>query len=107
MAKKGDHRGHVLGDRLWDSDGDVWFTVLGTWVEEAEVDQLLREGVPVVVHGFGRPFRTLSPSEARHFWTAARHHFGAGAEADREGLVLGAQVWAREGQRLLGFVEYC
>jgi hypothetical protein len=112
VAKKGTHRAHVSGDRLWDARGDLWLGVLGTWADGTEVEQLLTAQVPVVVHGFGRPFRTLSSRDARRLWAAVRWHFevpgsGRGAAPDREGLTYAAQVWTRDGQRLLGFVESC
>ena len=112
MSKKGRIASRVLGDRLWDADGAVWTGVLGSWPDDAEVEHLLHAGVPVIVHGFDRPFRTIPNEETNAWWQRVRLHFsvpgsGRGADPDGEGLTYAAQVWSREGRRLLGFVEYC
>ena len=104
-------RCRVHQDQLWDADGTEWSTTLGRWADADAVSALLTNSVPVVVHGFGRPFRTLTVVEASDFWSRARPHFQvpgqSGAVPDGEGLTYGAQVWARGDDRLLGFVEFC
>ena len=66
---------------------------------------------PVVVHGFGRQFRTLNTRQAEAFWAHARQHFLAPGHSDvapdQDGLTYAAQVWSHSGEQLLGFVEYC
>jgi hypothetical protein len=104
-------RCRVHRDRLWDADAREWQTVLGSWATPAEVDALIAIGAPTVVHGFGRPFRTLSAQEARRFWTGARSSFEvpgkSGASPDDDGLTYAAQVWASKDARLLAFQEFC
>lgn len=89
----------------------MWRCVLGVWADEAEVDRLLSAHVPVILHGYRRPFRVLSVDDVGRWWTGARAHFevpgSEGAHPDGDGLTYAAQVWARDGQLLLGFVEFC
>ncbi|MDB5876463.1 MAG: hypothetical protein JWQ07_5905 [Ramlibacter sp.] len=84
---------------------------LGSWASFEDVASLLTAGSPVVVHGFGRPFRDLAVADAPAFWLRVRDHFQipgtTSAEPDDEGLTYAAQVWRKEGERLLGFVEFC
>lgn len=112
MARKGIPRAHVSGDRLWDEEGDLWLGVRGAWATEADVERLVSKQCPVVVHGLGRSFRSLSARVAGSFWSTVRPHFevpgsGLGAARDADGVTYSAQVWTRDGQSLLGFVENC
>ena len=104
-------RCRVHQDRLWDADGTAWSTALGRWAEPEAVASLIAVSAPVVVHGHGRPFRTLTKVEASAFWSLARPHLQVpgerGAEPDGQGLTYAAQVWSRGQDRLLGFVEFC
>lgn len=107
----GASRCRVHKDRLWDADGLEWSSTLGQWAGPDEVAALLAAGTPVVVHGFGRPFRTLTTTEARRLWSKVSSHFEVpgrlGAEPDDNGLTYAAQVWTRGKERLLAFVESC
>lgn len=107
----GSDRCRVHKDRLWDANGLEWSSTLGEWAGPDEVAALLAADAPAVVHGLGRPFRTLSMTEARFLWSVVGSHFEVpgqvGAEPDEHGLTYAAQVWTRGSQRLLGFVEFC
>ncbi len=98
-------------DHLWDADGLDWTTTLGSWARPEGVVALLDAAGPVVVHGFGRTFRTLTPTEARQFWVKVAPHFEVpgeyGADPDEQGMTYAARVWVRGKERLLGFVESC
>lgn len=104
-------RSRVYEDRLWDAEGREWRATLGRWATPDDVAQLLASGTPVVVHGFGREFRTLTGKQSTAFWSNARQHFTwpgqFGAGPDDSGLTYAAQVWSREEDQILGFVEFC
>lgn len=102
----------VYKDRLWDAEGREWTTDLGApWATAEEVDTLLADsiGVAVVVHGFGRAFRTLNAAEARQFWVFVRHHYQGenGRIPHADGLTYTARIWRRGTEHLLAFVEFC
>lgn len=105
------NRCRVYQDRLWDADGVAWSMTLGTWAAADEVAALLNAAGPVVVHGVGRAFSTLTRTEAAQFWVRAGPHFSVPgrckASPDQEGLTFAAQTWARGQERLLGFVVLC
>lgn len=104
-------RSRVHQDRLWDAEGREWRGQFGTWASADDATRLLAAHAPVVVHGFGRPFRTLDERDARSFWTHAEQHFQvpgqSGGAPDESGLTYAAQVWSRADEQLLGFVEFC
>lgn len=104
-------RSRVYQDRLWDADGREWRGQLGSLASTDDVTRLLAAHAPVVVHGFGRQFRTLNTRQAEAFWAHARQHFLAPGHSDvapdQDGLTYAAQVWSHSGEQLLGFVEYC
>lgn len=109
MATKS--RSRVHEDRLWDADGREWRGRSGSWATALDVASLLAEHAPVVVHGFGRQFRTLDERDTRLFWAHAGQHFEVPGQSvgvpDDSGLTYAAQVWSRGDLQLLGFVEFC
>lgn len=103
----------VLGDRLWDDEGNEWFNPLGQWADSAGAARALATAGRCVTHGHGRAFRVLDRDAARRYWLHASKHFevpgGAGptAEPDADGITFAAQVWIRGDEVLVGFVEFC
>ena len=111
-------RNRVHGDRLWDERGRVWQRSMGSWLNMAEVDELVRAGCAVVVRSFEGPMRWLTPPAAQEEWTRVRGHFlqpgaggggggGAGAVPDARGGVYPGIAWRREGQVLVGLQQDC
>jgi hypothetical protein len=74
-------RNRVLGERLWDDRGLVWYCSLGTWATISDVGQALLAEQHVAVHGVDRPMMWLTPAQARRSWAHWREYFevpGAG-----------------------------
>ena len=106
-SARGGKRNRVLVDRLWDEAGREWTTQPAAWLEDKQVQQLIKREQPVVIHGFGRSMRWLDVEEAQLWWSHARPHFEipgrSGAAPSAEGLTWGAHLW----RRLLGFETFC
>ncbi len=104
-------RNRVLGDRLWDDDGQEWTTRRADWVTAKQVRQLIGRDQRVLVHSYGRSVQWLGAAAAPQRWSHVRHHFEVpgehGAEPDDEGRTWGAHLWRRGDARLLGFETFC
>ncbi|WP_152991231.1 hypothetical protein [Frankia sp. R43] len=102
-------RNRVLGDRLWDDAGREWRRE--RWAEADEVERRLVDARTVLLHGFHRPLRWLTPVDASERWERMRHHFDVpgryGARGDADGLTYAAAVWRRGDEQLLGFESFC
>ncbi|EIV95425.1 hypothetical protein FraQA3DRAFT_5248 [Frankia sp. QA3] len=101
----------MLGDRLWDDEGQVWYRDRGEWADAEEVERHLASACRVVLHGFRRPMQWLTSAEAAARWRQIRPHCAVpgqyGADGDAEGLTYAAVLWRRGDRQLLGFEVFC